>query len=235
MKTYRFTYTKEENSREIEICTEYMDSVGNIWTRRSAPMNDVKNDIPQCRVINKKIHTALAFAVRAMANKFIDNNALIKKEEIPSYGLFILRDRTETFMPYILRNEMSDFLTSCRALLDRISKFPNEKPINKIALIRLIPVEENDERKNIWAVYAYINIISLNELSKALNKKFDITITISDNQHKKTLINTSVDFGSDVGVVIRDSGEFKEIGRTLLTYLPGYAPDQARFKFEDLK
>ena len=234
MKTYRFTYSREENTQEMEICTEYMDSEGNIWTRGPVPMNDVKNDIPQCRVINKRIHSALAFSIHAMASKFVADNALSKKEEIPSYGMFILRERTEVFMPYILRNEMRDFLTCCRMLLNRRSKFPSENPISKIALVRLIPAEETD-RKEISAVHAYINIISFSELSKALNKKFDITISISDNQRRKTLINTSVDFGSDLGVVIRDSGEFKEIGRTLLAYLPGYAPDQAKFKFEDLK
>lgn len=234
MKTYRFTYSREENTREMEICTEYMDSEGTIWSRGSVPMNDVKNDIPQCRVINKKIHTALALSVHAMASKFVADNALSKKEEIPSYGIFILRDRTEVFIPYILRNKIGDFLTSCRMLLNRRSKFPSENPISKIALVRLIP-EEESERKDILTVHAYINIISFSELSKALNKKFDITISISDNQRRKTLINTSVDFGSDFGVVIRDSGEFKEIGRTLLAYLPGYAPDQAEFEFEDLK
>ena len=234
MKTYRFTYSREENTQEIEICTEYMDSEGNIWTRESVPINDIENDIPQCRVINKKIHSALAFSVYAMARKFIVENALSKKEEIPSYGIFILRDRTEVFIPYILRNEIGDFLTSCRMLLNRRSKFPRENPISKIALVRLIP-EEESEKKDISAVHAYINIISFSELSKALNKKFDITISISDNQRRKTLINTSIDFGSDVGVVIRDSGEFNEIGRTLLAYLPGYAPDQARLRFENLR
>ena len=172
--------------------------------------------------------------IRCTCLLFNDDNALSKKEEIPSYGIFILRDRAEVFIPYILRNEIGDFLTSCKMLLNRRSKFPIENPISKIALVRLIPEEETDD-KNISTVHAYINIISFSELSKALNKKFDITISISDNQRRKTLINTSIDFGSNLGVLIKDSGEFKEIGRTLLTYLPGYAPDQAKFKFEDLR
>ena len=242
MKTYRFTYSMKPGTREMEICTEYMDSEGNIWSRDTVPLIDITNDIPQCRIINKKSHADLAtFKIGVKMIRFrFDSAALCDETSIPNYALFVLTAGDEVFEPYAYKYNLSQYMVSCKQFVSQTMQKCIEdgttKPsetIKKIALVRVIPDEYGDSAESRICYHVYINIVSFSELQKSLVKTFDAALVLKDHMGKELRFETSVNMCTTAKLVIRDSGEYKNIGRLLLSFLPGYGPDQARVVFDD--